>query len=121
MSLNPAECVAARAHAQAQKFGAEIAIARTAARFVCDAKHGFVVGLSNGTTVRARAIIVASGVTYRKLALPDLATVGLQSGDQQLDSVHSHSRSKHRHQGAYGPGDHGGLRRGPDRPGVQHG
>jgi thioredoxin reductase (NADPH) len=67
------QALAARAFTQAQKFGAEIAIARTAARFVCDEKHGFVVGLSNGSTVRSRAIIIASGVTYRKLALPDLA------------------------------------------------
>jgi thioredoxin reductase (NADPH) len=67
------QALAARAFTQAQKFGAEIAIARTAARFACDDKHGFVVGLSNGSTVRSRAIVIASGVTYRRLALPDLA------------------------------------------------
>lgn len=65
--------LAARAFAQAQKFGAEIAVARTAARFVCNANDGFEVGLSNGSTARSRAIIIATGVTYRKLALPDLA------------------------------------------------
>jgi len=65
--------LAARALAQAQKFGAEIAVARTAARFVCNANVGFEVGLSNGSTARSRAIIIATGVTYRKLALPDLA------------------------------------------------
>ncbi|MGO9833335.1 MAG: FAD-dependent oxidoreductase [Polyangiaceae bacterium] len=67
------QALAARAFTQAQKFGAEIAIARTAAHLVCDERHGFLVNLSNGSTVRARAIIIASGVTYRKLALPDLA------------------------------------------------
>ena len=67
------QALAARAFAQAQKFGAEVAIARTAVRFSCGEKNGFEVGVSNGSTLRARAIIIASGVTYRKLALPDLA------------------------------------------------
>jgi thioredoxin reductase (NADPH) len=66
------QALAARAFTQAQKFGAEIAIARTAVRFSCGEKNGFEVGLSNGSNLRARAIIIASGVSYRKLALPDL-------------------------------------------------
>jgi thioredoxin reductase (NADPH) len=82
------QALAARAHAQAQKFGAEIAIGRTAARFLCDTKHGFVVGLSNGSSVRARAIIIASGVAYRRLSLPDLARfegVGVYYGATALE------------------------------------
>ena len=82
------QALAARAFAQAQKFGAEIAVARTAARFVCEQKRGFEVGLSNGSTVRARAIIIATGVTYRKLALADLARfegVGVYYGATNLE------------------------------------
>ena len=69
----PGQELAARAFAQAQKFGAEIAVARSAASFACDHKAGFEVGLSNGTIVRSRAIIIASGVKYRRLTLPNLA------------------------------------------------
>jgi thioredoxin reductase (NADPH) len=82
------QALAARALAQAQKFGAEIAIARTAARFMCDDRHGFVVALSNGSTVRSRAIIIATGVNYRRLALPDLARfegVGVHYGATALE------------------------------------
>jgi len=68
------QALAGRALAQAQKFGAEIAIARSAAKFVCDGPGaGFEVGLSNGSSVRSRAIIIASGVKYRRLALPELS------------------------------------------------
>jgi thioredoxin reductase (NADPH) len=61
--------LAQRAFAQAQKFGAEIAITRTAARFACGAKKGYQIGLSNGSVVHARAIVVACGVQYRKLQI----------------------------------------------------
>src|SRR5580658_2573300 len=68
------QALAGRALAQAEKFGAEIAVARSAARFVCDAAGGgFEVVLSNGSTVRSRAVIIASGVKYRRLALANLA------------------------------------------------
>ena len=64
--------LAARAFAQAQKFGAEISIARTVTRFMCK-KAGYDIGLASGETVHARTMVIASGVQYRKLALPDLA------------------------------------------------
>jgi thioredoxin reductase (NADPH) len=67
------QALAGRAFAQAQKFGAEIAVARTAARFVCGAGKGYEIHLGDGTVVHARSIIVASGVEYRRLALTDLA------------------------------------------------
>jgi thioredoxin reductase (NADPH) len=63
----------ARALTQAQKFGAEIAVARSAVRFACDKKRSYEVGLANGSTVHARAIIIASGVQYRQLGLQDVA------------------------------------------------
>jgi thioredoxin reductase (NADPH) len=68
------QALAGRALAQAQKFGAEIAIARSAAKLRCEGPGaGFEVGLSNGSSVRSRAIILASGVKYRRLALPELS------------------------------------------------
>jgi thioredoxin reductase (NADPH) len=65
--------LSARAITQAQKFGAEIAVARSAVRFACDTKQGYEIGLANGSSVHARAMIIASGVQYRQLALPDVA------------------------------------------------
>jgi thioredoxin reductase (NADPH) len=64
--------LARRALAQAEKFGAELAIASRAERFSCDAPNGYEITLSNGTAVRARAIIIASGVQYRRLGLENL-------------------------------------------------
>jgi len=68
------QALAARGLAQAQKFGAEIAVARSAARFVCQhSDAGFAITLSDGSIIRSRAVIIASGVKYRRLALADLA------------------------------------------------
>jgi thioredoxin reductase (NADPH) len=64
--------LAGRALAQAEKFGAEISIARTATRFLCEPSKGYALELSDGSVVRARSMIIASGVQYRKPALPEL-------------------------------------------------
>jgi thioredoxin reductase (NADPH) len=64
--------LAARARVQAQKFGAEIRTAYSALKLACDARP-YAVELSHGTTVRARAIIIATGAEYRQLALNDAA------------------------------------------------
>jgi thioredoxin reductase (NADPH) len=66
------EALAGRALTQAEKFGAHVAIARTATKLLCERKP-YAVQLSNGETVRARAIIVASGAKYRKLELDNLS------------------------------------------------
>jgi thioredoxin reductase (NADPH) len=63
--------LAGRALVQAQKFGAEVNIATTALRLNCDCTP-FRIELSDGTTVTSRTVIIASGVEYRKLALPNL-------------------------------------------------
>jgi thioredoxin reductase (NADPH) len=65
--------LAARAYDQAQKFGAQMLIAKTAIRLGCDRKP-FRVTLSSedGDTLLARTIIIASGVEYRKLAIANL-------------------------------------------------
>ena len=47
-------------------------MASRAERFACDGVNGYEIALSNGTAVRARAIIIASGVRYRRLSLEHL-------------------------------------------------
>ena len=64
--------LAGRAFAQAEKFGAEVTVARTAVTLLCDGRP-FRLELRTGGSVRARSVILATGVQYRKLPLPDLA------------------------------------------------
>jgi thioredoxin reductase (NADPH) len=64
--------LAGRAFTQAEKFGAQVAIARPAKKLLCERKP-YAVELANGETIRARAIIVASGARYRKLELENLS------------------------------------------------
>jgi thioredoxin reductase (NADPH) len=65
------QALAGRALSQAEKFGAEVAIGRTVARLDCDSKP-YRLHLSDGQVVRARVIVIATGVKYRKLDLPSL-------------------------------------------------
>ncbi|MEA2617583.1 MAG: thioredoxin reductase [Chloroflexota bacterium] len=63
--------LATRAAVQARKFGAEILLARRLDRVVPDA--GAHVGeLSDGSLVRGRALLVATGVEWRRLDAPGL-------------------------------------------------
>ena len=80
--------LAGRALAQAEKFGAEIAVARSATRLHCEQKPYRVV-IDRGEELHARAIVVATGVQYRKLPLPDLARfegAGIYYGATQVES-----------------------------------
>jgi thioredoxin reductase (NADPH) len=65
--------LADRAHAQAQKFGASIAIARAAVGLDCD-RTPFHVRLEDTVQVATRAIIIATGAEYRRPALEQLQT-----------------------------------------------
>src|SRR2546426_2642112 len=66
--------LAARAYDQAQKFGAKILIAKTAVRLDCDKKpYRVLLGEGEGDPLLTRAIIIASGVEYRRLALDNLS------------------------------------------------
>jgi len=65
------QALAGRALTQAEKFGAEVAIARSAVRIECD-ERPYKIHLEGGDVVRTRAIVVATGARYRKLALPTL-------------------------------------------------
>jgi thioredoxin reductase (NADPH) len=83
------QALAARALIQAEKFGADIAIARSAARFICDAGKGYEIVLSDGTVVRTRTLIIACGVQYRRLAIPELARfegVGIYYGATHIEA-----------------------------------
>jgi thioredoxin reductase (NADPH) len=65
------QALAGRAFTQAQKFGAEIAIARSAGELRCQ-QRPYEVALANGSVVKGRAVIIASGAQYRKIELPEL-------------------------------------------------
>ncbi len=63
--------LAGRAYAQAQKFGAEVLIARSA-RLVCE-RPPYAVQIEGGARVNARAIVIATGAEYRRPALENLS------------------------------------------------
>jgi thioredoxin reductase (NADPH) len=66
--------LAARAYDQAQKFGARILIAKTVVRVDCDNKpYRVLFGDEDGEPLLTRAIIIASGVEYRRLAVENLS------------------------------------------------
>ena len=66
--------LAARAYDQAQKFGARILIAKTVVRINCDQKpYRVLFGAGDGEPLLTRAIIIASGVEYRRLAVENLS------------------------------------------------
>jgi thioredoxin reductase (NADPH) len=63
--------LASRAYNQAEKFGAQFAIAKSARKFVCTGSS-YVIEMADGTQVRARSVIIASGAQYRKLPIENL-------------------------------------------------
>jgi thioredoxin reductase (NADPH) len=63
--------LATRATAQARRFGAEILLARRLADVTKDGP-GYVAHLSDGAAVRSRAMLVASGVDWRRLEVPGI-------------------------------------------------
>jgi thioredoxin reductase (NADPH) len=68
--------LAERAYAQAQKFGADIMIAKSAAELTCQ-RGAYGVRLEDGATISARTVIIATGARYRK---PPLANLGRFEG-----------------------------------------
>jgi thioredoxin reductase (NADPH) len=62
--------LAARAYTQAERFGADLLVDR-AVRLHCD-RRPYRVELESGGDVRARSIVIASGVQYRKPPLENL-------------------------------------------------
>ena len=64
--------LAARAYAQAIKFGAQLVVAKAGKRLAC-ARRPFAVEIEEGARVPARAVIIATGAEYRRLAVEGLA------------------------------------------------
>ncbi len=71
------EELAARAYAQAQKFGADVMIAKSAAELASEPEAYYGVRLDDGATIPARTVIIATGARYRK---PSLANLGQFEG-----------------------------------------
>src|SRR6266540_1663753 len=63
--------LASRAYLQAQKFGADMLIAK-ATRLTCDLKP-YVIELENGARISTRTVMIATGAQYRKLPLENLS------------------------------------------------
>jgi thioredoxin reductase (NADPH) len=64
--------LATRAFTQAEKFGAQMLIAKVATRLRCETRP-YVVEVDGATRVAARTVIIASGAEYRGLPIDNLA------------------------------------------------
>ncbi len=62
-----------RAYAQAQKFGAQVMIAKGATGLMCGGQQ-YAVEIDGSVRLPARAVIIATGAEYRKPALDNLST-----------------------------------------------
>src|SRR5438128_188514 len=63
--------LAARAYTQAEKFGAQVIIAKGATRLACDRKP-YAIEIGDGQRLPARAAIIATGAEYRRLPIENL-------------------------------------------------
>jgi thioredoxin reductase (NADPH) len=81
------EALAGRAQAQAEKFGAQIHVARSVRRLDCD-RTPYAVSLADGSRVRGRSIVIASGVEYRRLLVSDrrFDGVGIYYGATHMEA-----------------------------------
>jgi len=80
--------LAGRAFVQAEKFGAKVAVARSALALEC-ARKPYAIALDDGKSVKSRTVIIASGAEYRKPDLPNLAQfegVGVYYGATNLEA-----------------------------------
>jgi thioredoxin reductase (NADPH) len=82
------QALAGRAFAQAQKFGAEVAVARRVTRLSCE-RRPYAIEIEGGDVVRARAVVIATGVRYHRLPLANLERfegTGVYYGASQVES-----------------------------------
>ncbi|HEU5250969.1 MAG TPA: NAD(P)/FAD-dependent oxidoreductase, partial [Thermoanaerobaculia bacterium] len=63
--------LAARALTQAEKFGAELMIAKGARRLSCD-KRPYTIEIDDGPGILARTVVIATGAQYRRLRIENL-------------------------------------------------
>ena len=66
------QALAGRAYTQAQKFGAQVIIAKCAKRLVCDRKP-YIIETDDGLRVPARTVMIATGAAYQKPSLENLS------------------------------------------------
>jgi thioredoxin reductase (NADPH) len=66
------QALAGRAYTQAQKFGAQVMIAKGAKHLVCDRKP-YAIEMDGDTGVQARTIIIATGAEYRVPKIENLS------------------------------------------------
>jgi thioredoxin reductase (NADPH) len=82
------QSLTSRAFVQAEKFGAHIAVARSARALKCE-RSPYRIELDDGGSAQGRSIIVAAGARYRKLVLPNLAQfegVGVYYGATTIEA-----------------------------------
>jgi thioredoxin reductase (NADPH) len=80
--------LASRAYTQAQKFGAQMLIARDAVRLACERKP-YAIEMNDGQRIPARTVIIASGAQYRKLPIKNLSQfegAGVYYGATRLEA-----------------------------------
>ncbi|HEV7923018.1 MAG TPA: FAD-dependent oxidoreductase [Thermoanaerobaculia bacterium] len=80
--------LAGRAYTQAEKFGAQVMIARGATRLLCS-RRPFRIEMENGQSVAARSVIIATGAEYRKLSVENVARyegMGVYYGATPMES-----------------------------------
>ncbi|HTB14557.1 MAG TPA: FAD-dependent oxidoreductase [Bryobacteraceae bacterium] len=80
--------LAGRAFVQAEKFGAKVAVARSANALEC-AKKPYGIALDDGKSIKSRTVIIASGAQYRKPDLQNLTKfegVGVYYGATTIEA-----------------------------------
>jgi thioredoxin reductase (NADPH) len=65
------QALAGRAYTQAQKFGAQVMIAKGAKQLACE-RIPYAVEIDDGLRVPARTVIIATGAAYRKPSIENL-------------------------------------------------
>lgn len=61
-----------RAYNQAQKFGAEVAVAEVATRLDCAREKSYTIEIDKTRKVPAKTVIIATGAQYRKLPIENI-------------------------------------------------
>jgi thioredoxin reductase (NADPH) len=80
--------LASRALTQAEKFGAEMMVAKGAKRLSCE-KRPYAIEIDDGTRAPTRTVVIATGARYRKLAVENLERfegAGVYYGATQIES-----------------------------------
>jgi len=80
--------LAGRAYTQAQKFGAEMIIARSAVKLACT-KRPYAIEIEGGAQIPAKAIVIATGAQYRRLPLENLSQfegIGIYYGATYIEA-----------------------------------